>query len=296
MTLRHMKIYVAVFQHSNITRAAEELHLAQPSVSLAVKELEEYYGVRLFERRGRRILPTEVGREFYGYALHIASLFDEMETRIKNWDRIGTLRIGTSITIGTHILPELLHRFQEQFPEVRTEAEINNSSLIERRVLDNAIDVGLIENQPEHEDICAVPFMRDELAAILPPGHALGRRKKVTLEQLAEYPFLMREKGSAGREILDAAFALRQQAVHPVMESVSTQAIVRGVAEGLGVAVLPYLLVKRAIEEGAVIQVPLAEPMERNLNIIYHKSKYLTGNMNTFIELCKQYGEETDHE
>ena len=106
----------------------------------------------------------------------------------------------------------------------------------------------------------------------------------------------MREKGSAGREILDAAFALRQQAVHPVMESVSTQAIVRGVAEGLGVAVLPYLLVKRAIEEGAVIQVPLAEPMERNLNIIYHKSKYLTGNMNTFIELCKQYGEETDHE
>lgn len=296
MTLRHMKIYVAVFQHSNITRAAEELHLAQPSVSLAVKELEEYYGVRLFERRGRRILPTEVGREFYGYALHIASLFDEMETRIKNWDRIGTLRIGTSITIGTHILPELLHRFQEQFPEVRTEAEINNSSLIERRVLDNAIDVGLIENQPEHEDICAVPFMRDELAAILPPGHALGRRKKVTLEQLAEYPFLMREKGSAGREILDAAFALRQQAVHPIMESISTQAIVRGVAEGLGVAVLPYLLVRRAIREGAVIQVPLAEPMERNLNIIYHKSKYLTGNMNTFIELCKQYGEETDHE
>ena len=252
--------------------------------------------MRLFERRGRRILPTEAGREFYGYALHIASLFGEMETRIKNWDRIGTLRIGTSITIGTHILPELLHRFQEQFPEVRTEAEINNSSLIERRVLDNAIDIGLIENQPEHEDICAVPFMRDELAAILPPGHALGRRKKVTLEQLAEYPFLMREKGSAGREILDAAFALRQQAVHPIMESISTQAIVRGVAEGLGVAVLPYLLVRRAIREGAVIQVPLAEPMERNLNIIYHKSKYLTGNMSTFIELCKQYEEETDHE
>ncbi|MEI3521700.1 MAG: LysR family transcriptional regulator [Anaerosacchariphilus sp.] len=87
MTLRHMKIYVTVFQHCNITRAAEELHLAQPSVSLAVKELEEYYGVQLFERRGRRILPTEAGREFYGYALHIASLFDEMETRIKNWDK-----------------------------------------------------------------------------------------------------------------------------------------------------------------------------------------------------------------
>lgn len=291
MTLRHMKIYVTVFQHCNITRAAEELHLAQPSVSLAVKELEEYYGVQLFERRGRRILPTEAGREFYGYALHIASLFDEMETRIKNWDKIGTLRIGTSITIGTHILPDLLHRFQKQFPEVRIETEINNSSIIEQRVLDNAIDIGLIENQPEHGDIHAAAFMQDELCAIVPPGHPLGRRKKVTLEQLAEAPFLMREKGSAGREILDAAFELLQKKIHPVMESVSTQAIVKGVSEGLGVAVLPYLLVRRDIEEGVVEQVPLAEPIERNLNIIYHKSKYLTGNMNAFMELCKQYGE-----
>ena len=104
MTLRHMKIYVTVFQHCNITHAAGELHLAQPSVSLAVKELEEYYGVQLFERRGRRILSTEAGREFYGYALHIASLFDEMETRIKNWDKIGTLRIGTSC--GYALYPE----------------------------------------------------------------------------------------------------------------------------------------------------------------------------------------------
>ena len=100
----------------------------------------------------------------------------------------------------------------------------------------------------------------------------------------------MREKGSAGREILDAAFELLQKKIHPVMESVSTQAIVKGVSEGLGVAVLPYLLVRRDIEEGVVEQVPLAEPIERNLNIIYHKSKYLTGNMNAFMELCKQYG------
>ena len=99
MTLRHIRIFLAVCENgNNTTRAARALYLAQPAVSRAVAELEEYYGVRLFERRGRRILPTEAGREFYGYALHIASLFDEMETRIKNWDRIGTLRIGTSIT------------------------------------------------------------------------------------------------------------------------------------------------------------------------------------------------------
>ena len=111
MTLRHMKIYVAVFHHSNITKAAEELHLAQPSVSLAIKELEEYYGIRLFERMGRRILPTEGGKEFYGYALHIVSLFDEMEKKVRNWDTIGNLRVGASVTIGTQLLPEFRRLF-----------------------------------------------------------------------------------------------------------------------------------------------------------------------------------------
>ena len=108
MTLRHMKIFVTVYQHSSVTKAAGELHLAQPSVSLAVKELEEYYGIRLFERIGRGIRPTEAGSEFYSYALHIVSLFEDMEKKIKNWDTLGTIRIGTSITIGTHVLPALI--------------------------------------------------------------------------------------------------------------------------------------------------------------------------------------------
>ena len=111
MTLRHMKIFVSVFRHSNVTRAADELHLAQPSVSFAIKELEDYYGIRLFERIGKRITPTETGKEFFGYALHIVSMFDEMEKKIRNWDAIGTIRIGASITIGTHILPPLLKRY-----------------------------------------------------------------------------------------------------------------------------------------------------------------------------------------
>ena len=127
MTLRHMKIFVTVYRHSNITRAAEELHLAQPSVSLAVKELEEYYGIRLFERIGRRICPTEAGNEFYSYALHIVSLFEDIEKRIKNWDTLGTIRIGTSITIGTHILPGLIKKYQEAYPSLRVEAMVNNS-------------------------------------------------------------------------------------------------------------------------------------------------------------------------
>lgn len=292
MTLRHMKIYAAVFRHSSITQAAHELHLAQPSVSLAVRELETYYGIRLFERMGRRICPTEAGKEFYGYAVHIVSLFEDMEKRIKNWDTLGTLRVGASITIGTHMLPILIRRFQQRFPDLTVEALVSNSSDIEQAILDNRIDIGLIETQPEGGDLCAIPFMQDSLCAIVAQNHPLAKAQSVTLAQLARYPFLMREKGSAGRELLDACFSVLQLSVHPVWESSSTQAIVKGVAQGLGVAVLPYLLTERDVRENIVSMIPLSQPLKRDLNIIYHKSKYLTPNMKEFINLCRNYGRE----
>lgn len=285
MTIRHMKIFVSVYQHSNITKAADELHLAQPSVSFAIKELENYYGIRLFDRIGRRICPTETAKEFYSYAIHIVSLFEEMETRIRNWDVTGVLRVGSSITIGTYILPSVIRCYQENYPELKIEALVSKSAEIEELLINNRIDIGMIENQPSHEEIKAVPFMEDELCVILPCAHPLASHSGTTLQELAKYPFLMREKGSAGRDILDSCFSLLQINVHPVWESASTQALVRGVAEGLGVAVLPRMLVEKDIQEGNVISVPLHPPLKRKLNMIYHKSKYLTKNMQAFLHV-----------
>ena len=290
MTLRHMRIFVSVFQKNSITKAAQELHLAQPSVSLAVRELEDYYGIRLFDRIGRHIAPTECGKEFYEYAVHIVSLFNEMEKKMRNWDTFGTLRIGASITIGTHILPVLIRRYHEQFPDLTVEAKVSKSASVEDELIHSGIDLGLIETQPSHPDLRAVPFMTDSMCVITAPDHPLASAKSVSLTELSRFPFLMREKGSAGRELLDAAFSLQQITVSPRWESTSTQALVKAVAEGLGVSVLPYLLVKKDIEEGTVRQIPLDQPIRRNLNVIYHKSKFLTDNMRAFVDLCKKYG------
>ena len=273
MTLRHLKIFVAVFQNQSVTKASRELHLAQPSVSLAIRELEEYYGICLFDRIGRTIAPTEGGREFYGYA-------------------IGILRVGSSITIGTHILPELLKRFQERYPGLRVEAVIGSSASVEEKLLHNEVDIGLVENTPEQPDILAEAFMDDSLCAIAAPGHPLAGRKKVRLRELAEYPLLMREKGSAVRDTMDACFAILQLQIRPAWESASSQAIVRGVAEGLGVSVLPYMMVEEALENGLVVRLPLENPIRRRLNIIWHKSKYLTENMKVFMEMAREYGKE----
>lgn len=291
MTLRHMNIFVSVYEHNSITKAANALHLAQPSVSLAIKELEDYYGICLFDRIGRGICPTQAGKEFYAYAIHIVTLFDELEQKVKNWDNVGTLRIGASIMIGTHILPSLVKEYQQTAPNLRMEVAINKSAIIEQYILDNKIDIGLIENEPKQAGILAVPFTEDSLCAIVPNSDPLASQKYVTLEELAARPFLMREKGSAGREILDACFSMEKLSVRPLWESSSTQAIVKGVAAGLGVAVLPYLLIKKDAEEHNVSLLPFATPLKRNLNIIYHKGKYLTENMNAFIDLCKKYGQ-----
>lgn len=285
-----MRIFVSVFQKNSITKAAQELHLAQPSVSLAVRELEDYYGIRLFDRIGRHIAPTECGKEFYEYAVHIVSLFNEMEKKMRNWDTFGTLRIGASITVGTHILPVLIRRYQEQFPDLTVEAKVSKSASVEDELIHSGIDLGLIETQPSHPDLRAVPFMTDSMCVITAPDHPLASAKSVSLTELSRFPFLMREKGSAGRELLDAAFSLQQITVSPRWESTSTQALVKAVAEGLGVSVLPYLLVKKDIEEGTVRQIPLDQPIRRNLNVIYHKSKFLTDNMRAFVDLCKKYG------
>lgn len=285
-----MRIFVSVFQKNSITKAAQELHLAQPSVSLAVRELEDYYGIRLFDRIGRHIAPTECGKEFYRYAVHIVSLFNEMEKKMRNWDTFGTLRIGASITIGTHILPVLIHRYQDQFPDLMIEAKVSKSASVEDEIIHNGIDLGLIETQPSHPDLRAVPFMTDSMCAITAPDHPLASVKSISLAELSRFPFLMREKGSAGRKLLDAAFSLQQITVSPRWESTSTQALVKAVAEGLGVSVLPYLIVKKDSEEGTVRQILLNQPIRRNLNVIYHKSKFLTDNMKSFIELCKKYG------
>ena len=286
MTLRHLHIFVTVFQAGGITRAANILHVAQPSVSLAVHELEEHYGVRLFERTGRKIIPTECGRSFYGYALHIVSLFRDMEKSMADWNSAGTLRIGTSITVGTHVLPRLLCSCRERFPDIRTEVVINNSATIERFAVDNSIDIGLIESKPGHPDIHCVPFRKDRLCGIAPPGHPLAERSGVTLEELARFPLLLREKGSGGREMLDACFALEELTVSPLWESVSNQAVISGVAAGLGVSVLSELLVAEPVAQGRVARFSLKPALERNFTIIHHKSKYLTAPLQAFIGLC----------
>ena len=288
MTLRHIKIFVSVFQNGGITKAAQELRIAQPSVSLAIKELEDFYGAKLFDRIGRKICPTQNGKRLYDYALKICGLFDEANRSVKNPDALGEIRIGASITTGTKLLPDIINRYKKIRPEITVKAIIGNSDEIERKVLANEIDLGFTEKQPLSPEIIAEPFGADRLCAVAAPDHPLTSAPSVTPGELAEEPFLTREKGSAVREITDAYFAVAGLSISPVMESTGTQALLNAAEKGIGISILPYMLAGERIKNGTLREIPLSPVINRSLNIIRHKSKFLSPAIKDFCALWKK--------
>lgn len=288
MTLRHMKIFVAVYQNSSITKAAEQLHIVQPSVSLAIKELEQYYGICLFDRIGRRIYPTAGGTNFYDYAIHIVSLFDEMEHKIRDWDALGSIRVGASITIGNLLLPQIIRTFTRLHPGIQVSVTIRNAETIEQNVMDNLVDFALTEGESSIPQIRQEPILKDRFCVIAHPSHALSARNDVALEDLPLYPLLLREPGSASRDMVDSLFLSRNQAIRPAWESTSTQALVRGVMNNLGISILPYYLAQQEIQQGLVTEIPVKNlELYRYFSIIFHQHKYLSQSAKAFLDLCR---------
>lgn len=248
MTIRHLRTFVIVFQKESITKASEILHVSQPSVSLAIQELENYYHIRLFDRIGKRLSITEQGKWLYDYALHIVSMFDEMETEVKTWNNKGTLRIGSSITIGNFILPQLIEEFQKRYREVEIKVSVCNTKTIEQYILNNQVDLALIEGKTEYEQIQMEHLMEDPLCLICAANSELVKQEKISLIDLERYPMILRERGSAVREMIEESLGYHQIHHRVIWESVSTQAIIRAVAKKLGISILPYLLVRDELQ------------------------------------------------
>ena len=289
MTLRHMQIFIEVFRHMNMSRAAESLHLSQPAVSLAISELEKYYGIALFDRIGRRLYVTEAGKRFYSYALHIIATFDAMETGIRNWDFLGQLRIGASISLGTRLLPRIIQSFSAEFPDIRVQVTVNSSETIESMILSNDLDLGLGEGLIHAAEIEADPFFEDRLVMICALSHPLAQRRRITLQEVIHQPFLLRELGSGTREFFDAFLQARQMKIEPLWQSTSTRAIVSAVEAGLGISVLPYEIVKDDIQNNQVAIIELDQPFHRTCFLLHHRNKYLTAAARAFL----RYSHET---
>lgn len=287
MTIRHMRIFLAVFQTQNVTRAAQQLHMTQPAVTRAIQEMERYYGVQLFERLNHRLSVTEVGRELYQSALHIVESFDALEKGLYNWDSCGLIRVGASITIGNYALPRFIACFRERYPHARVEASVLNGGALQTAILENKLDLALIENTVTHPALCSRKFSEDEMLLITPPGHPLLEKQTVVLSDLQQYDLLMREEGSAGRAFLESVFTANGLTLRPAMVSISTQAIIRSVSCGLGISILPRQLAEPDLTAGRICTREISGVnLRREHNIVWHNKKYLSPALSDFIEIC----------
>ncbi len=289
MTFRHLKIFVSLYENNfNTTKTAASMHMTQPAVSLAVKELEQYYGVALFDRIGNRLKITPAGLRFYEYSSHIIALFDEMDNSMKNWDLAGTIRVGSSITIGSQFLPAYVNSFQSRYPGTRVKAQIAPSKQLEQMILNNELDFALIEGSSHNPSFICEEYMEDHLTVICPANGQFQPGQEISIHEFCQQNFLLREHGSGTRETFENTIAAAGFSIEPIWEAVSTTALVNAVISGIGISILPHRMIADAIQQGQVIAVTVKGlEFKRKFNIIYHQKKFLTATARSFIELCR---------
>lgn len=288
MTIKHLKIFVTVYQHMNITRAAAKLHMAQPAVTRSIKELEAYYGLNLFDRINHRLYRTTSADELYSRSIHILASIEELDQITRNNCKIQELRIGGTMTMGNFILPAAISEFHKIHPSITVRVVISKSSDIQQKILDNQLDFALVEENINKDYLKTEYLCTDSMCLIFPKNHPLAQKKKLYLKDITNFPMLLRETGSASRTYLEHVLAMHDVPLNPLWESSSSQALIHAVAEGLGISVLPEKWVYRDLADGKIDSGKLQdEAFKRNAYLVWHRQKNMSKELLQLKELCK---------
>ena len=263
--------------------------MTQPAISLAIKELEQYYGVRLFDRIGRRLKITDSGKLFLQYAIHITDLFDDMETGLRDWDSKGILRVGASITIGSQFMPGYVKAYSEICPGIDVRVVVEQSDTLEHKILTNALDFALIEGIPRDPRIIAEAYMQDQLSVLCSADKGWKQGQTISRQEFKKQRFLLREKGSGTRDVFDRVTAQAGIHITPAWEAMSTSTLINAAITGLGIAVLPSRMIQPALDSGQIITVNVEGlDFKRNFYVIRHKDKFLMPSAEKFIALVNE--------
>lgn len=270
--------------------AAAKLYISQPTVSQAIRELEEHYGVLLFERLNRRLYITDAGRRLFTYAKSLVKQFDDLEEKMFNLSKKEKIRIGATITVGEAILSDVINRFNKKEPNIEVYSYMNNTRLIENKLLKSEIDIGIVEGQIKSSDLISIPEVNDYLVLICSTKHPFARKKTIKLEELANENFAMREKGSGTRELFERYMAENGLDIKIAFEGNSPEAIKKEVINNNYLAVISICLVEEEVKNSQIHIIECAEgAWDRYFSIVYHKDKVLTKGMESLIEIIRDY-------
>jgi len=291
MADRRLQVFYSVARHLGFTKAAEQLFMTQPAVTFQIKQLEEQFNARLFERNHGKIALTPAGRLVMEYAGRILGLSEEMETRVSELTGAmsGPLLLGASTTIAEFILPRILGEFKVEHPQVHTHLTVGNSEMIETRVADYALDLGLIESPSHLPGLATEVCCEDELVLICPPGHRFAKAASVKPQEFAGEPYVSRELGSGTREFMDQYMRscnVAPEDLNAVMELGSPEAIKGVVETGLGVSIVSRATVAKERKLGTLVAVPLEPRLIRTFSLVYPREKFRSKLLATFVEFA----------
>lgn len=286
MTLRVLKIFIAVAEELNMHRAAERLYISQPSVSQAIADLEKEYHVKLFERISQRLYLTDTAKELLTYAYRVVRAYEEMENMLLSKGQLKQIRIGTSVSVGTCLLYELLDQMQQQHPEVEVSVVVNNTGYIEQLLLESQIDVGIVEGKIVAHDLQCFDVCEDELILVSSPTHPLAHMI-CTMDELQGEIFISREKGSFDRNQFEKYLKDHQITIQKRWICSNTEAIKNAVIRGYGIAILSRMVVQTELLQGILSEIHLQDvSIKRNIQFVYHKDKFLTDEIQWFAQAC----------
>jgi len=286
-TLRQLQVFEAIVRLGSFTRAAEELFLTQPTVSMQIKKLNDAMGLPLFEHVGRNVVPTEAGHELYGACTKVFDTLSNLEMKIDDLKGMkrGRLRIA-GITMAKYITPEMLGEFSRLYPGIDLSLKVTNRERVIERMLENKDDLYILGQMADYEiDVEMHPFSPNPLVVLAPRDHPLVGKKNIPLEEIAKEPFIIREPGSGIRDAMMRTFEEKNIQLKVRMELGSNEAIKHAIVGGLGLSVLSLhtLTLDGADSPVAILDVE-GFPIMRQWFIVYPKGKELSLIAKTFLE------------
>lgn len=298
LTLRQLKVFESVARYLSYSRAADELHLTQPAVSMQIKQLEDNINLPLFEQLGKRIFLTEAGQELYQYSRAISQQLADLEValdELKGMER-GKLNISV-VTTANYFAPHLLAKFCQRYTGVTVSLNVSNRETVLKQLSDNLIDLAIMGQPPDHLDIDSQSFMENPLVVVAPPNHPLCKEKNIAVKRLASEIFLVRESGSGTRSAMERFFAAHEIKINKGMETDTTEAIKQAVQAGMGLGIMSRHTVELELETERLKILDIQNfPIMRYWHVVNRKNKRLSNVANTFRDFLLREAEVLMHE
>ncbi len=256
-TLKQLKIFIAVAEYGKMNEAARRLYISQPTVSQIISDLEAEYQTKLFERLPRELRITAAGQILLSNAREMVSIHEHLEQSMKNINSHRPLRIGATLTIGNTMMGGLIRKLSDQYPDIDATVFVENTRIIEHRLIHNELDVALVEGIILRETIVTMPVLEDSMCLICGPGHPFASRASVTIGELQNQNFIMREKGSGTRAIFENIMLTNHIPFFTKWECSSGTAIIDAVRHDLGLGVLSRRCIPQAVARKEIFAVPV---------------------------------------